>query len=269
MPRGYRCIILAAFGGLILIGAAPKPAPVAQADKPDTQQAIANALNQIAATGSEQAQRAESSRETEPCKAGEDKRYSDLCAQWKAADAAQLAAYLNLASIATVLIALYLAFRSNWIARDTAKRQLRAYLTVDEFIWNIDKGDYKVQISFVNRGQTPAYNVDASANWIALDAPMPHDFVFSAGNAHVEDGPAVIGPNQNIFGVCDIPLGEHTMLDAAAGAKHVYVWGHVSYTDAFASERLTRVAVKIHVERLPKGVFGLRWNTLHGHNEAT
>lgn len=97
-----------------------------------------------------------------PCAAGEENRNSELCAQWKAADSAQLAAWLSAASFVTVLMALYLAFRSNAIARVTAHNQLRAYVTlgiVEMRRMTSSPGVKRwfVDVDLENKGQTPAF----------------------------------------------------------------------------------------------------------------
>lgn len=93
-----------------------------------------------------------------------------LCAQWKAADAAADSAWwawaggvLGAASLAAVLAALGLAYHANHIARDTARRQLRAYIGVDSATImpfkpiGGESANRRVAISIKNFGQTPAY----------------------------------------------------------------------------------------------------------------
>ncbi|WP_188063205.1 hypothetical protein [Sphingobium sp. KCTC 72723] len=84
MSGSYRYIILAAFGWLILAASPEKQA--ADRNQADAQNASTEALRNIA-TAIEQA-----NERPEPdagCEAGKDNRQSDLCAQWKAADAAK------------------------------------------------------------------------------------------------------------------------------------------------------------------------------------
>lgn len=87
MHRSYRGIILA-FVGLILIGAAESPKLSAQSNQSSEQAEIAKSLREISATlkGAQ-----ESDQTTKPCDPEKPNRNSDLCAQWKAADAASQA----------------------------------------------------------------------------------------------------------------------------------------------------------------------------------
>jgi hypothetical protein len=86
MLRGYRSIILAL--GLILAFALPS-GQGSQAQQADPQQKISQPLERIA-NALDQAN--EPKRETADCAEGSNDRKSDLCAQWKAADAAKQAA---------------------------------------------------------------------------------------------------------------------------------------------------------------------------------
>jgi hypothetical protein len=166
MPKGYRGAILAVAAWLILTGQHPDPEGLAK--QAQTDRRVGDALTSIAATYTEQAKRAQSpDKLTEPCNRGVDVRYSDLCAQWKAADAASDSAWwawagglLGMGSLIGVLGALYLAFQANRIARDTAARQLRAYVNARSAKVTVDvaNGDIGLQIALqiFNSGATPA-----------------------------------------------------------------------------------------------------------------
>ena len=95
--RGF----IAAIVGLILIGAAPNKDGVNQPDQSPAQKAETDQLKAIVAAIKE------SNKPPKPdngCKAGKDDRGSDLCAQWKAADAAKDAAWWTFfAAITTVI----------------------------------------------------------------------------------------------------------------------------------------------------------------------
>jgi hypothetical protein len=84
MVRGYRALIIALVG-LILIGASALSKPLAEVKQAQEQREITDALKEIS-TSLKEAQK--SDQTAKPCKPGETDRNSDLCAQWKAADAA-------------------------------------------------------------------------------------------------------------------------------------------------------------------------------------
>lgn len=245
MLRGYRCIVLAV--GIAL--ACANHADAKGDDKePDTQQAITDSLDKIAATYDKQTKRSESpDKQAEPCKPGDDRRYSDLCAQWKAADAAADSAWwawagglIGIGSLAGVFIALTLAFHSNWIARDSAKRQLRAYLAVDECSISTfpDDGCIIMQLRLKNCGQTPAQKVRVMAESFAAPFPLEQDRPFLPVEV---DGGVSIGPGMDIS--CAKSLRTPDVYAAIANAitrvGSFYIQGVCEYVDAFGITRKT------------------------------
>ena len=239
MLRGYRGIVAAL--GLVL--AAHHSNAEAQPMQADVQERSASALENIAGRYSDQAERANGSRETEPCKKGESKRYSDLCAQWKAADAAELSAWLNLASIAAVLIALFLAFQSNRIARDTAKRQLRAYVAISDYAIIPDINEpHKIRaiVTYQNVGETPAKDVSATLFVLAgagafNDAnPRQEPLIDRAG------GLAVIGKGSSKQTAIAVEVDGAPADILLNGDYWVCVYGRISYRDVFGANQETR-----------------------------
>lgn len=123
MLRGYRGIILAAFGWLIL--AASPEQQAANRNQAYTDNASAEALQNIASAIQQANKRPEAYA---GCKAGEDARQSDLCAQWKAADAAWTSAVWTertfwLGLVGTFIGGLTLAAAgfAAWYAREAAR----------------------------------------------------------------------------------------------------------------------------------------------------
>jgi hypothetical protein len=191
----------------------------------------------------------------------------DLIAQ---EDSAYLAGWNFIAMITQTLLAggalfaLLCDLRQN---RKSAEAQLRAYLVFDEFIWNTARQDYKMQIKWVNVGQTPASAV-AYADWVALPNPLPDDFCFPRPSLDKEEGPASIGPNRKIFGTSAKDLTQLMVAKVVAGQLHVYVWGRADYVDAFGKKRFTNTASKLRVETLPENGWVIRWVALNRHNDA-
>lgn len=113
-----------------------------------------------------------------PCQPGADERTSDLCAQWKAADAAYDAAWWAKFSgwfgglgLVLTLGAVGVALHSNAIAQDTARRQLRAYIGVDAAsILSMKAGEdganRAIRVSIKNFGQTPALLEEATLSLV-------------------------------------------------------------------------------------------------------
>lgn len=168
MPRGYRFLIVAL--GLVL--AAYHPGLVAQPKQAEAHDRSVDALENIATRYGQQTKGADRSNYEKPCAKGDDQRDSDLCAQWKAADSANIAAWLSGLSFTAVLAALWLAFKSNGIARDTGRGQLRAYVTIGNVeLRRVSTEDgnkeWLIDFEIMNKGQTPAFirHFDIMIGW--------------------------------------------------------------------------------------------------------
>jgi hypothetical protein len=184
MPSGYRYIIVALVGWLSL-GLAP-PKDSASDPQNRTNREIAAALNNVASALQKPT---EASKHDEPCYPGDNKRSSDLCAQWKAADAAKSAAQSNwwLGIVGSLISALTLA--AAWAAARWAKKaaietekgakaaadavtetrrigeaQVRCYLTgISADLGFVADGTAIIKCKVKNAGQSPARNVHRSA----------------------------------------------------------------------------------------------------------
>lgn len=88
MLRGYRLAFCAAFGWLIAAAASPG-GHRSETEETKTQQQISHSLERIASALDEANK---PKREAKDCAEGANDRKSDLCAQWKAADAARASA---------------------------------------------------------------------------------------------------------------------------------------------------------------------------------
>jgi hypothetical protein len=106
MVRSHRSIVFA-IAGLILIGAAPNKNGINQPNQPPSQNRITDQLKDVVAAIKE------SNKSPQPdngCKAGQDDRSSDLCAQWKAADAAKEAAWWTFFAAITTAVGVVIGF---------------------------------------------------------------------------------------------------------------------------------------------------------------
>jgi hypothetical protein len=246
MPRSYRFIIVAL--GLILAGHHPNAE--AQPQQAAPQERSAKALENIAATYDEQAERTERSPDSNPCEPGDDQRNSDLCAQWKAADAAAdsawwaaVGAFASAISTLLVLIALYLAFRSNWIARDTARRQLRAYVNVVSYVNDSLCADvpFKVMVNVKNKGQTPAAKVSGHVQMAFRVIPLKNN---SFELDEPKDGRSYTSlasdEPMNVSNTFDRGFTHEEVFALRNGGAKLFVFGEVTYTDIFQKPQKTK-----------------------------
>lgn len=181
----------------------------------------------------------------EPCRVGQEKRSSDLCAQWKAADAAAdsawwawVAGWTSIIGTVTVFIAIALTYQANAIARDTARRQLRAYVGVSGCSIDMieDGSGFIMQVAIKNSGQTPAYDFglfgEVFSEETALNGSRPipqpmdgHRFPFN--------------PGEITFGAYRLVTDHASELLQAVmdGEYAIYLQGGCEYRDAFGNLR--------------------------------
>lgn len=212
MSRSYRSLIVAAVVGLIALafgvglalGGDWTRKPYEQSEKP---YASAHAYRAAQIRGSFAAYPIE---ESNRCYSAKDHDSADLCAQWRAAIAAEKAANSSvwanrLAIIGMVLSGVGLAAlvitiqqgraglerarEANDIAQNTAKRELRAYVGIDNV--EIECGDRGCQILIFlkNYGGTPAtrvvLDVDVGGKMIRPDRKEFHCGVLDPGSEQV------------------------------------------------------------------------------------
>lgn len=159
------------------------------------------------------------------------------------------------------------ALEANRIAQDGQQRQLRAYLTFKSVVVSFDENDWKLQIEWINAGQTPAYHVHTYADWIELESPIPDDFGFLPQPPRLGEGVATIGMGISVFGTCETDFPKALLSAIASGVRYGYIWGAVDYMDAFGVPRRTEAALWMRVENLTgDGNIVIRWTSVGRHN---
>lgn len=239
MIRGYRSIVGATVG-LALVGAGEPPKRVEQAEKQPTQSELAKAPTTISTAIS----RLQIPVEENPsCQPGKDNRNSDLCAQWKAADAARDAAEyafwtMLLGFGGTVLLVL-----TFWETRRATRAQLRAYLSIEPepLVGLPDKPAAKICMR--NAGSTPAHGAKFSLIGRVDDPDLSEQAINELHGRVVatSDNEMLIAAQQELFRPLPILDGiNEVMLDACRdGTRWLYIVGRVTYTDVFEKERHT------------------------------
>jgi hypothetical protein len=152
--------------------------------------------------------------------------------------------------------------------RKSAEQQLRAYLTFADIVRSTDKGDSALLIMWLNKGQTPAYKVDAWADWVALPTEMGDDFELTRP-IDFSDSPSTIGPDQAIYGKCNGGPTSALFREAAHGDWHIYLWGEVRYEDAFGFNRVSQVALKCDARVIDGVKCRVDWDSIPRHNWST
>lgn len=231
---------------------------------------IADALESIVATHGKLDKHVEPSPQNQECKRGDDRRISDLCAQWKAADAAAEAAWwakwgtlVGGLSGFLVLGALGLAYESNRIARDSARRQLRAYCGMLNFqVRGAQMGGYpEFTVTIANTGQTPArkLRIDTMC-WIAprgqigYPAEISSDAEVTVGSGNTISSKAFLGYQLTEEKWESLVFGTNSLLLAVRG----------SYVDVFGD---AQAFCTVSCGADFNGAFGMQ--PVPGHDTAT
>jgi hypothetical protein len=145
------------------------------------------------------------------------------------------------------------------LARDTAKRQLRAYVTVNGVIRTKDPGDlsgkgFAVLVDIKNNGQTPASD---SLQWARIEirefplvTPLP---------IHCLENPTrgILPPEAKNLAFPTFTRDLTTIEENAILANHtaVYVYGEIEYLDVFGDRHLTQFRFRCNGQGYPLGMF--------------
>jgi hypothetical protein len=228
----------------------------------------------------------------EPCREPKGSSESELCAQWRAANAgensafwAQWSFWVSGLSAAGILAALILTINSNKIARSAlsvsstnTQKELRAYIynmgNSWSFVTIVESGIayWRGSAVWQNLGNTPAKDVELQIWHYIQDSEMPIDFAFDKYEKPVR---IVIAP-QGSVNSSHVNVYYEEMIDVYEGRKYLYLWGWCRYNDIFeeSPQRLTRFCYRVFVEdnpRLPPSDTNhIRFRTEHWpmHNDA-
>jgi hypothetical protein len=238
MPRGYRCIFVALVG-VVLAGASPPKQP--------DQNGAANGNETVAAADT---YKPDPNRNSERCYENANHEAADLCAQWSAADAAKetaglsywgnwiggFGAVLSFFSILLVLWALKQGREANEIAKDTAKRELRAYVVpTDQEVDRLIVGFQPIfRVKVKNFGQTPARELRCLCKVQFTDGD-PDELPMRFRNIEGKISSVVLGPDD--FHVFEYELPDALSIEllnamGGGGVKPVFA-GITCYKDVF------------------------------------
>lgn len=143
-------------------------------------------------------------------------------------------------------------------ADEASKRELRAYLTViiggavfQERRARDKGGDLKFEARpiIVNTGRTPAYNIVHTCRAAIMQIPIPTGVKLpDAPDDGVGGNILGSGQNANMFGIVDgfCADDEVKSIKYATGNKGLYVWGRVTYEDAFGDQHYTLFCQQIY-----------------------
>lgn len=130
-------------------------------------------------------------------------------------------------------------------SKETAERELRAYLSIESMNLIRDGDSFNLRTKIVNDGQTPARGVRA---WLQMGVRTP------AGENIVEEEPgeqgsASLGTGKWVTVPAQITLTAAEMAQIEGGQRTIFVWGRVTYVDIFDKDRFVTVCGRMGSER--------------------
>lgn len=150
---------------------------------------------------------------------------------------------------------------SSSIAQDTAKRQLRAYVSIevdDQKDPIIRMEGIRIWLKAVNRGQTPACGFRHHTNVFIGDFPLPNGLLLREKNKTLRPSQGEIGVSmERPFPVeyrNQITLDEKQ--DLISGNKRIFIYGVAIYWDAFKEKHHIRYCytVPLNAQFRPLGL---------------
>ena len=163
--------------------------------------------------------------------------HADVCAQYgmaKAAERGLWALYFTLAFTAAAAVAAWVAVRT---MKETAERQLRAYVFVrNTKIMNLGgTGDITIGYEIKNYGQTPAYRVTCVSDAFIADYPFTGRIALgSIVPVPISD----LGPGAYMTRTQSLnPPTEETLNAIRARTKAIYLQGRITFVDSFGADR--------------------------------
>ena len=191
-----------------------------------------------------------------------------------------LACFTAVLAVATIVLALVTIDLAR-TARKTAQQQLRAYVAARAESVSSFGPDVPVGIRFrmTNHGQTPAHDVSQTATIAILSHPLPPNFNFPPPPTPTPSK-FVLHPGASFDAgvVAPRPFTGDEIVQATSNDFRIYLYGSVTYRDAFKKHRETTFCVSIVPSQnlvamslgraLPTPV-NIDFHAADQHNEAT
>lgn len=168
-----------------------------------------------------------------------------------------------------------------WIAKDTAERQLRAYIaSTPDWIYEFSE-TIPVQIRYTlsNHGQTPAYKFAHAAVVEIMPYPLPPKHPLPLMPTLIEST-RTLHPNSIVYGLVPATrtFSKSDINKAIANdGIRIYVLGLIEYKDAFGTVRQTRFCssviggkeLAIVAKGIPSPSMQMNYEPCAQHNDAT
>jgi hypothetical protein len=157
-------------------------------------------------------------------------------------------------SLLVSALALFFSIMTNRKGHTTSQAELRAYISIaPSTIFPFSATTpLRAHFEFQNHGSTPAFDTRAIAAIDILPEPLPKDFHFP-DLPTPRSAPVVVFKDQTFGGSSEKrSLSSFEITEVLSGTSRIYVYGIVTYRDAFGVSRRTRFARSVEA---PPSVF--------------
>lgn len=193
------------------------------------------------------------------CDRPENREEADLCAQMRLAKAAEdiaaladrqtMLSYLELTALLLTLFALsvaaIVAVRALRMARDTARRELRAYVfPIYAHIRDVRASRPTFVIDVKNFGQTPAYGLRMNTALHSGSHPLNTKLVPEVQSSIAT---AQLAPQAALFDEIALnhSLSANEISALAEGSAAIYLFGEIEYFDIYKKKRWTTFRMRL------------------------
>lgn len=190
-----------------------------------------------------QPSQSEASQISWPCPKAADLRTSDLCAQWKAADAARDGAVWTFWSFVVSVITLIAVAFGFWQSVSVRKQEYRAYIRPECRNVHLFDNRYVTDLYLENYGRTPAQNIKIVNSFAVLTSDVPPVTIFKDTRIYNRD---FVHPGNAVDCIPNLILNipEDIFKHVTAHKFAFIVAGHIKYSDIFGgihSEKYSRI----------------------------
>ncbi|MFT4091880.1 MAG: hypothetical protein QM645_14215 [Asticcacaulis sp.] len=203
------------------------------------------------------------------CDPPADLRTSNLCAQWKAADAARDGANWSAIGICISFITLLAVCFGFWQSGSVQRQEFRGYIRIEAH--NLNQQIYKAigaRLNIVNYGRTMAKNVRSV---VRKDVVFHNPYTTIPLKLSGDEGCITLHPEDKTY--VDVVFGDDTIEECyiilfILKYLRAYIQISVFYEDVFGKKKETHAAYEIVVEQINDG-YGIRYILLPDGNWAT
>jgi hypothetical protein len=179
------------------------------------------------------------------------KIWGDSIPQWAMAVLSLAGTLVSVLAVKWVRDTLIATRKANEIARESAERQLRAYVQIYDVDGEVESvsGDtqsaFRIRATWINTGQTPTRKLCWHLDYDIAKGNLPQEH--ERGTMTGGSGAATIGPGQKSLDI-SILVPSNRLGLVKTREMNLHVWGSVEYNDVFLDTERHRTEFSVWLE---------------------